>query len=78
MNVMELPRIPTKDRVELLRITRRGELWEVQAAVNGVPYPPFWEPVARTWDWPEDEFFIHLREQAISMADYCTEKEKAG
>lgn len=57
--------------MELLKIEHKGEMWEVKAAVDGKVYPEFWEPVSRSYDWPEDQFLAHLKEQAISMAEYC-------
>ena len=57
--------------VELLALNRVGDLWRVDAAVDGVKLPqPFYEPVGNVVDLDEAALMAYLKEQAIGFADY--------
>lgn len=56
--------------VELVALDKVQDCWRVTAAVDGVKYPPFYEPVTNVEHLGEDDLMQHLKEQAVGFADY--------
>jgi hypothetical protein len=52
---------------EILKLTKEGENWLAQFAVDGVPYPPFYEPHANVVDMDGDSFLVHMKSQALTV-----------
>lgn len=52
---------------ELLQMDKQGENWLARFAVDGVPYPPFYEPHVNVIEMPSDQFMIHMKAQALTM-----------
>jgi hypothetical protein len=57
-------------KFEMLRLVKDGECWLAQFAVDGRPYPPFFEPHGNVVDMTEDQFLDHMRSQALTMQEY--------
>jgi hypothetical protein len=59
--------------VELLSIKDAGDMYEIVAAVDGQKLPSFYESRANVRDMNEDALMEHLKEQAVSMSEFCQE-----
>ena len=55
---------------EILKLEKPSEHWLVQFAVDGKPYPPFFEPHHNVADLKEEEFLSHMKSQALTMKEY--------
>jgi hypothetical protein len=61
-------------KFELLRLEPQHEHWMAQFAVDGKPYPPFFEPKHNVVNMREDEFLDHMRSQALTMQEYVEQR----
>ncbi len=61
-------------RFEILHLEPRGEHWLAQFAVDGKPYPPFFEPKQNVVGFDEELFLKHMRSQALTMQEYVEQK----
>jgi len=52
---------------EILDLRREGENWLARFAVDGRPYPPFFEPHVNVLQMNNDEFLTHMKSQALSV-----------
>lgn len=59
---------------EIMALHKVGECWLAQFAVDGKPYPPFFEPHHNVIEKNEDEFLDHMRSQALTMQEYVEQK----
>ena len=59
---------------ERLQLRKVGEMWLGQYAVDGKPYPPFFEPHSNVVDMDEDTFLSHMKSQALTMQEYVDQK----
>jgi hypothetical protein len=57
-------------RFEILRLESLGDMWYAQFAVDGRPYPPFFEPKSNVHYMPEDEFLAYMKCQSLTMVCY--------
>lgn len=64
----------TGHHFEILYLGRRGEMWLAQFAVDGKPYPPFFEPHANVVDMEEPLFLDHMKSQALTMQQWVEQK----
>ena len=62
-------------RFELMRLESMGEMWYAQFAVDGRPYPAFFEPKSNVHHMREDEFLAYLKTQAITMMCYVDQNK---
>ena len=60
---------------ELMRLEAMGEMWYAQFAVDGRPYPAFFEPKSNVHHMREDEFLAYLKTQAITMMCYVDQNK---
>ena len=51
-----------------------GEMWFAQFAVDGKPYPAFYEPKSNVYHMPEDEFLAYMKCQSLTMMSYVEQK----
>jgi hypothetical protein len=61
-------------RFEMLHLEPRGEHWLAQFAVDGRPYPPFFEPKQNVEGFDEQTFLDHMKSQALTMQEYVEQK----
>jgi len=54
---------------EILKLDRRGENWLAQFAVDGVPYPPFYEPHSNVVELSNEDFLDHMKASALTMVE---------
>lgn len=57
-------------RFEILRLESMGDQWLAQFAVDGKPYPAFFEPKSNVHHMPEDDFLAYLKCQSLTMMIY--------
>lgn len=73
MEVLGYPEL-AGHRFELLRLESMGEMWYAQFAVDGRPYPAFFEPKSNVHHMPEDEFLAYMKCQSLTMVAYIEQK----
>jgi hypothetical protein len=61
-------------RFEIMRLESMGEMWFAQFAVDGRPYPAFFEPKSNVHQMAEDEFLAYMKCQALTMVSYVEQK----
>ena len=59
---------------EILRLEQTGEMWFAQFAVDGKPYPAFFEPKANVHHMPEPDFLDYMKCQSLTMMLYVDQK----
>lgn len=59
---------------EILKLDKVSEHWLAQFAVDGKPYPPFFEPHHNVVELNEEEFLDHMKSQALTMQEYVEQK----
>lgn len=52
---------------EILKLSREGENWLAQFAIDGIPFPPFYEPHCNVIEMKQDEFIDHMKSQALTV-----------
>lgn len=55
---------------EILHLKQDGEMWFAQFAVDGKPYPAFFEPKSNVHHMKESEFLDYMRCQSLTMMAY--------
>lgn len=67
-------RLETADhQFEIIKLTRAGEHWLAQFAIDGHKYPPFYEPVSNVIGMNEREFLRHMQAQSLTMVQFDQE-----
>jgi hypothetical protein len=61
-------------RFEILRLESMGEMWYAQFAVDGRPYPAFFEPKSNVDTMKEDEFLAYMKCQSLTMVAHVEQK----
>jgi len=61
-------------RFEILRLESIGEMWYAQFAVDGKPYPAFFEPKSNVHYMREDEFLAYMKSQSLTMMAYVEQR----
>ena len=57
-----------------MRLESMGEMWYAQFAVDGRPYPAFFEPKSNVHSMKEDEFLAYMKCQSLTMVAYVEQK----
>ena len=57
-------------RFEIMRLESVGEMWYAQFAVDGKPYPAFFEPKSNVHEMPEEDFLAYMKCQSLTMVSY--------
>lgn len=60
---------------ELMKLEKRNDLYLTQFAIDGKPYPAFYEPAQNCEGMREEEFMAYLKSQALGMKDYVETKQ---
>lgn len=55
---------------ELLRLEQMGEMWYAQFAIDGRPYPAFFEPKQNVHHMTEEDFLAYMKCQSLTMVTY--------
>jgi hypothetical protein len=61
-------------RFEILRLESMGEMWYAQFAVDGRPYPAFFEPKSNVDAMKEDEFLAYMKCQSLTMVAHVEQE----
>jgi hypothetical protein len=59
---------------EIMRLEDMGEMWFAKFAVDGRPYPAFFEPKSNVSQMLEPEFLAYMKCQALTMVSYVEQK----
>ena len=59
---------------ERITLEKVSDYWLAQYAVDGKLYPPFFEPHHNVAELNEEEFFDHMKAQALTMQEYVEQK----
>jgi len=54
-------------RFEIMRLEQMGDFWLAQFAVDGRPYPSFFEPKSNVHHMREEEFLAYMKCQSLTM-----------
>lgn len=57
-------------RFEILRLEAMGEMWYAQFAVDGRPYPAFFEPKQNVHHLSEEDFLAYMKCQSLTMVTH--------
>lgn len=58
---------------EILELKPMGDMWYAHFAVDGRPYPAFFEPKSNVHHMRTEEFEEYMKSQALTMASYVND-----
>ncbi len=62
---------------EIVKLSKRGEEWHAQFAIDNTLYPEFMEPAANVAELNADDFINYMKSQALTMAAYWQQRGNA-